>query len=120
MKRLFIYFALFLFFLIPAMSQINFNYNKRNLKTEHRFDKYLQAIKKENQDIHSVIIVKNGNVLPEKYLRQNEENTPHIMNSVSKAFTSMAVGIAISEKRLKVSDKVVSFFPNDLPLTIIN
>jgi len=29
-----------------------------------------------------------------------------------------AVGFAVSEKRLSVSDKVISFFPNDLPDTV--
>jgi hypothetical protein len=37
------------------------------------------------------------------------------MYSVSKSFTSTAIGFAVSENKLKVTDKVVSFFPDQLP-----
>src|SRR5258708_6191816 len=38
--------------------------------------------------------------------------------AVSKSFTSTAIGLAVSEGRMKVSDKVISFFPKDLPDSI--
>jgi CubicO group peptidase (beta-lactamase class C family) len=37
------------------------------------------------------------------------------MHSVSKTFTSTAIGFAVAESRLKVTDKVISFFPDELP-----
>jgi hypothetical protein len=42
----------------------------------------------------------------------------HVMFSVSKSFTSMGVGLAIAENKLKLTDKVVSFFPQSLPDTL--
>lgn len=42
----------------------------------------------------------------------------HTLYSMSKSFTSTAVGFAVAEGRLKVTDKVVSFFPDDLPATV--
>ena len=33
----------------------------------------------------------------------------------SKTFTATAVGLAVSENRLKITHKVISFFPNSLP-----
>ena len=41
-----------------------------------------------------------------------------MMFSLSKSFTSSAVGLAVTEGRLSVSDRVISFFPEDLPATI--
>ena len=38
-----------------------------------------------------------------------------MLYSLSKSFTSTAVGFAVAEGRLTVNDKVVSFFPKDLP-----
>ena len=46
------------------------------------------------------------------------EDEPHILNSVSKTFTATAVGLAASEGRLKLTDKVISFFPDKLPATV--
>ena len=40
------------------------------------------------------------------------------MYSVSKSFTATAIGFAVSENRLQVNDKVVSFFPEELPATV--
>jgi CubicO group peptidase (beta-lactamase class C family) len=37
------------------------------------------------------------------------------MHSVSKTFTSMAIGFAVQEGLIEIDNKVVSFFPDDLP-----
>src|SRR5208283_2165159 len=39
----------------------------------------------------------------------------HMLYSLSKSFTSTAVGFAVTERKLKVDDPVVSFFPDSLP-----
>jgi CubicO group peptidase (beta-lactamase class C family)/predicted glycoside hydrolase/deacetylase ChbG (UPF0249 family) len=80
--------------------------------------KYLKAVKENGQDLHSLMILRHGRVVAEYYFGDNEAGKKHIMNSVSKTFTSMAVGFAIAENRLRLSDKVVSFFPDDLPSEI--
>ncbi len=76
---------------------------------------YLEAVKKSEQDLHSLMIVRNGKVVAEHWLGDNAANKPHILNSVSKTFTSTAIGFAVSEGKLKVTDKVISFFPDKLP-----
>lgn len=82
------------------------------------FDKYLEAVNKSNQDLHSIMVVRNGKVVFEHWLGDHAANQPHILNSVSKAFTSTAIGFAVSEGRLKVTDKVISFFPDKLPAQV--
>lgn len=78
-------------------------------------EKYLAAAAKAEQDLHSVMIVKDGNVVFEKWMSQGKEDVPHILNSVSKTFTSMAVGLAISEGLLSLDDKLVEMFPEHCP-----
>jgi len=39
----------------------------------------------------------------------------HVLYSLSKSFTSTAVGFAVAEGKLRVEDRVVSFFPKDRP-----
>lgn len=78
-------------------------------------EKYLAAVHKEGQDLHSIMILKDGNVIFEKWMSQGKEDEPHILNSVSKTFTSMAVGLAISEGKLSLGDKLVEIFPEHCP-----
>ena len=78
-------------------------------------DKYFAAVAKEGQDLHSIMVVKDGNVVLEKWMSEGKEDTPHILNSVSKTFTSMAVGLAISEGRLALDEKLVDIFPEHCP-----
>lgn len=78
-------------------------------------DKYLQAAEDQKLNIHSVMVLQHGKVLYEKWLNGSEAQKPHILNSVSKTFTSAAIGLAIGEGLLSLDDKLVSFFPDDLP-----
>ncbi|MDE6645351.1 MAG: ChbG/HpnK family deacetylase, partial [Muribaculaceae bacterium] len=85
---------------------------------DRAFDKYLAAVKKCREDLHSIMIVKDGKVVKEQWLGDGERNTPHVLNSVSKTFTSTAVGFAVAEGLLNVNDKVISFFPDKLPAEV--
>ena len=78
-------------------------------------DSYLQDAKEKNLNIQSVMVLQHGKVINEKWLNGGEPQTPHILNSVSKTFTSAAVGLAIDEGLLSLDDKLISFFPDDLP-----
>jgi len=76
---------------------------------------YLDAVKKSEQDLHSIMIVRHGKVIAEYWFGDNAADKPHPMWSVSKTFTATAIGFAVSENLLKVTDKVISFFPDKLP-----
>ena len=78
-------------------------------------DKYVQSAKDQNLNIQSVMVLQHGKVLYEKWWNGGEAQKPHVLNSVSKTFTSAAVGLAINEGLLSLDDKLVSFFPDDLP-----
>lgn len=75
-------------------------------------------MKNAGQDLHSIMIVQHGNVLAEKWMSEGKEDEPHVLNSVSKTFTASAIGFAIAEGKLKLTDKVISFFPDQLPANI--
>jgi CubicO group peptidase (beta-lactamase class C family) len=79
---------------------------------------YLKAVKESGQELHSLMMVRNGKVIAEHWFGDNAANKNHVMHSVSKTFTATAVGFAVAENKLKVTDKVISFFPDDLPQTV--
>ncbi|MDR1259611.1 MAG: ChbG/HpnK family deacetylase [Tannerellaceae bacterium] len=81
--------------------------------------KYLEEVKKAGQDLHSLMILRHGRVVSEQWMGEgNAANVPHALHSVSKTFTATAVGFAVAEGRLKVTDKVISFFPDKLPAQV--
>lgn len=59
--------------------------------------------------------MRHGQVVAEGRWRPYRPESPQMMYSLSKSFTSTAVGFAVAEKRLGVHDRVITFFPQDLP-----
>ena len=85
---------------------------------EKAMEKYLQAARDQKLKIQSVMVLQHGKVLSEHWMNGGDAKKPHVLNSVSKTFTSAAVGLAIGEGLLSLDDKVVSFFPDDLPASL--
>ncbi len=82
--------------------------------TSESIDQYLKAVKESGQELHSLMVLRHGKVIAEHWLGDHAPDKNHVMHSVSKTFTATAIGFAVAEGRLKVSDKVISFFPEYL------
>jgi len=76
---------------------------------------FLEAIAKSNHEFHSFMVVRHGHVIAEGWWSPYRANANHMLYSLSKSFTSTAVGFAVSEGKLQVNDTVTSFFPDDSP-----
>ncbi len=79
---------------------------------------FLDAVAKSRHEFHSFMMVRHGQVVAEGWWAPYRAELNHMMYSMSKSFTSTAVGLAVAEGKLKVDDRVVSFFPQDLPETV--
>jgi CubicO group peptidase (beta-lactamase class C family) len=66
-------------------------------------------------DLHSFMLLRHGAVVAEGWWAPYAPDLPHMLFSLSKSYTSTAVGIAVAEGRLSLDDAVISFFPDDLP-----
>jgi CubicO group peptidase (beta-lactamase class C family) len=67
--------------------------------------------------LHSFMLVRHGHVVAEGWWAPYAANEQHVMFSLSKSFTSTAVGLAIAEGRLSVDDPVLKFFPDEAPVS---
>jgi CubicO group peptidase (beta-lactamase class C family) len=76
---------------------------------------FLEAAAKSHHEFHSFMMVRRGHVIAEGWWAPYRPTARHMLYSVSKSFTSTAVGFAVTEGKLSVEDPVTSFFPNDLP-----
>jgi CubicO group peptidase (beta-lactamase class C family) len=80
--------------------------------------KFIEAIEASDHEIHSFVFLRHGKVIAEGWWNPYQPDLKHSLYSLSKNFTSTAVGFAITEKLFSLEDKVISFFPEELPDTI--
>lgn len=79
---------------------------------------FVEAVEKANLGLHSLVIVRHGKVIAEGWWDPYRADLKHTLFSLSKSFTSTAIGFAVAEGRLTVEDKVISFFPQEKPENI--
>jgi CubicO group peptidase (beta-lactamase class C family) len=64
------------------------------------------------------MFLRHGKVIAEGWWKPYSPDYKHILYSASKTFTATGIGLAVSENRLKLTDKVYSFFPYSQPDTL--
>ena len=68
--------------------------------------------------MHSFMLVRHGKVVAEAWWNPESADKPHVLFSLSKSFTSTAVGLAVAEGKLSVDDLVIKFFPDESPAEV--
>ncbi|RYD65902.1 MAG: class C beta-lactamase-related serine hydrolase, partial [Verrucomicrobiaceae bacterium] len=76
---------------------------------------FVEAADKQVDTMHSFMLVRHGQVIAEGWWKPESADKPHVLHSLSKSFTSTAVGMAVAEGKLSVDDPVLKFFPEDAP-----
>ncbi len=66
-------------------------------------------------ELHSFMFLRHGKVIAEGWWEPFGPDYKHLLYSASKTFTATGIGLAVSENRLKLSDKVYTFFPHSQP-----
>jgi len=79
---------------------------------------FLDSAVTTHNEFHSFMFMRHGKVIAEGWWDPYKPELKHTLYSTSKSFPSTAVGFAVSEDLLTVNDKVISFFPDELPDTI--
>jgi CubicO group peptidase (beta-lactamase class C family) len=68
--------------------------------------------------VHSVMVVRRGQVIAEGWWSPYRADRPHALFSISKSFTSTAVGLLIEDGQLSLDDRVVDLLPDDAPASV--
>jgi len=77
--------------------------------------KFVQTADQKVDTMHSMMLVRHGVVVAEGWWQPESAEKAHVLYSLSKSFTSTAVGLAIAEGKLSLNDLVLKFFPEDAP-----
>ena len=79
---------------------------------------FLDAAAAKAYELHSLVVARGGRIATHGWWAPYRAEAPHSLYSVSKGFASTAVGFAIAEGKLKLTDKVVDFFPQQRPFEV--
>ncbi len=75
-------------------------------------EKMQVKIRDEKILLDSLLIIRNGVIVSETYYSGNNQNTKHMMYSVTKSFISTLVGIALDQGKLKgIEQKALDLLP---------
>ena len=76
---------------------------------------FINAADSEVDTMNSFLLVRHGHVVAEAYWSPYDAKTPHVLYSLTKSFTSTAIGLAQSEGKLSIDNTLLSIFPEDAP-----
>jgi CubicO group peptidase (beta-lactamase class C family) len=79
---------------------------------------YLEAADRRVKSMHSFMLIRHGQVVAEAWWKPQTPETAHQLWSLSKSFTSTAVGLAVADGKLKLEDPVLKFFPAEAPAEV--
>lgn len=76
---------------------------------------FVDTADKQIDTMNSFMLIRHGSVVAEGWWGPYDAQTPHVLYSLSKSFTSTAVGLAIAEGKMSLDDQVLKFFPDNAP-----
>ncbi len=72
---------------------------------------FLDAMGQTNLELHGLMVLRHGHVVAEGWWKPYRPDLRHMLFSLSKSFTSTAVGFAVTEGLLTVEDRLIDYFP---------
>ncbi len=76
---------------------------------------FIQAIQVSDLEWHSFMLLRHGKVVAEAWWKPFAPEYKHTLYSLSKSFTSTAIGFLVSEGKISVDDPILKFFPKEAP-----
>ena len=75
----------------------------------------LDRLETEGVECHSIMVVRHGHVVAEGWWAPYSAERPHLLYSLTKSFTSVAVGLAVDDGMLSLEDRLVDVLPDHVP-----
>lgn len=76
---------------------------------------FIETANHEVDSMHSFMLIRHGQVVAEAWWKPQSADEQHVLWSLSKSFTSTAVGMAAADGKLSIDDPVLTFFPSEGP-----
>lgn len=79
---------------------------------------FINRLVKQGIPMHSLLIARHSHLVMEAYYAPYTADTLHRMFSITKSFTSIAIGLLVEKRLISLDDPVVQHFPEYLPPTV--
>lgn len=78
-------------------------------------ERFIGSVQDQGLELHSFMLLRRGHVIAEGWWDPYGPELPHMLFSLSKSFTSTAIGLLAEEGRIALTDPVIGFFPEYAP-----
>lgn len=78
-------------------------------------NRFLDALAASSLELHSVVLLRHGQIAWEMSVSPYDVRTPHVLFSLSKSFTSAAVGFAVAEGLMAYDERICDILPDKAP-----
>lgn len=76
---------------------------------------FMERLQRQKVPMHSILLYHRNRLITEGYYAPYQADTLHRMFSISKSFTSIAIGLLADEGKLSLDDAIVDYFPDKVP-----
>jgi CubicO group peptidase (beta-lactamase class C family) len=76
---------------------------------------FVRAADEQIEGMHSFMLVRHGHVVAEGWWTPYDAASRHQLYSLTKSFTSTAVGLAVADGKMTIDDLVLPLFPEEAP-----
>lgn len=78
-------------------------------------ERYLDHVRDSRLELNSLMIIRHGRLAASGWWAPYSAQRLHAAHSLTKSFTSTAIGLMIHEGRIGLHDRVADLFPADMP-----
>src|SRR5579859_2450861 len=78
----------------------------------------LDRLAERSVECHSIMVIRHGRVVAEGWWAPYSPDRPHLLYSLTKSFTSVAVGFAVADGLLGLDDRVADVLDDHVPADI--
>lgn len=79
---------------------------------------FIKAANESELEWHSFMLLRHGNVIAEGWWKPFDPKFKHTLYSLSKSFTSTAIGLLVKEGKITVDEPIINYFKDELPAAI--
>lgn len=78
-------------------------------------ERFVDKLKEQKLPVHSILMARHGHMIMEAYYQPYDKEKLHRMFSETKSYTSLGIGLLVSDGVIRLEDKICQYFPEYLP-----
>ena len=87
---------------------------------ENTLKTFYAKIEEQKLNVDGLFLIKNDQIVSKAFWKPYDENQLHRMYSISKSLTMIAIGLLLTEKKIKLTDPITKYFDYDVKDDLIN